>query len=232
MVVPPAADGTVGNRSSTLRIITAGFALVIVVCLGVLAVVHFTGGDILPGGATSDAEQAAQDDADVREKVMAQADQFVLRLNTYGPGYLDAQNQMPKYADSVREVITSKFAADFDKNLTFAEQTVSQSGYARTAELFATGVDSVDVDTAQVLVAGSIKGSYPDPKHPTKGRLQYAALPFRFQVTLIKTEGDWLVDDFKPITGDQEQSTPSAPPTVPPTTPSSRPSSPQSGDAP
>ena len=219
MVVPPAADGTVGNRSSTLRVITAGFALVIVVCLGVLVVVHLNGGDVLPGGGSSDAQQAAQDDVDVREKVMAQADQFVLRVNTYGPGYLDAQNQMPKYADSVREVITSKFAADFDKNLTLAEQTVSQSGYARTAELFATGVDTVDADTAQVLVAGSIKGSYPDPEHPRKGRLQYAPLPFRFAVTLVKTEGEWLIDDFKPITGAQDQGSPSTPPTTPATTP-------------
>ena len=32
---------------------------------------------------------------------MAQTQQFMLRLNTYGPDLLDAQGQMPKYRELV-----------------------------------------------------------------------------------------------------------------------------------
>ena len=57
------------------------------------------------------ASDAAQTD---REAVMSQAEQFVLRLNTYGPDQLDDQGHLTEYRDQVKEVITPKFAADFE----------------------------------------------------------------------------------------------------------------------
>ena len=45
-----------------------------------------------------------------REAVMAATEQFVLRLDTYGPT-ARRQGQMPAYRDRVSEVITPKFAA-------------------------------------------------------------------------------------------------------------------------
>ena len=62
-----------------------------------------------------------------RESVMAQAEQFMLRINTYGPDLLEGDT-MPKYRELVEEVITPKFAADFEKNAPLAEATVKQAG--------------------------------------------------------------------------------------------------------
>ncbi|WP_028653573.1 hypothetical protein [Nocardioides halotolerans] len=148
-----------------------------------------------------------------RETVMAQSEQFMLRINTYGPDLLDGDT-MPKYRELVEEVITAKFAADFEKNAPLAEATVKQAGLARTAEVFSTGVSAIDADSATALVAGSITQSY--PKSPgSDERVQTEPAPFRVQVTLVKVKGTWLIDDFKPLTGTDEAGG-GALPSVPP----------------
>ena len=140
-----------------------------------------------------------------RESVMAQAEQFMLRINTYGPDLLEGDT-MPKYRELVEEVITPKFAADFEKNAPLAEATVKQAGLARTAEVFSTGVSAIDSDSATALVAGSITQSY--PKSPgSDERVETEPAPFRVQVSLVKVKGTWLVDDFSPLTGTEESGT-------------------------
>ncbi|MDP2774074.1 MAG: hypothetical protein Q8O61_11020 [Nocardioides sp.] len=145
--------------------------------------------------------------AEEREEVMAQTRQFALRLHTYGPQYLDAQNEMPEYRELVSELMTPKFAADFEKNVTYAEQAVSQAGAGRTGEVFATGVSSLDSDSATVLVAGSFTSSYPNPDDAEQ-RIDADSLPYRYEVTVIKVGGEWLVDKFVPITGEEEEEQP------------------------
>jgi Mce-associated membrane protein len=135
-----------------------------------------------------------------RETVMAQAEQFMLRINTYGPDLLDDDGTMPKYRDLVEDVITAKFAADFEKNAPLAEATVKQAGLARTAKVFSTGVSAIDSDSATALVAGSLTQSYPKSPGSTD-RVETEPAPFRVQVSLVKVKGTWLVDDFTPLTG-------------------------------
>jgi hypothetical protein len=143
--------------------------------------------------------------AEERESAMAQSKQFVLRLHTYGPQYLDSDNKMPEYSELVSELMTPKFAADFEKNVTYAEQAVSQAGAGRAAEVYSTGVSSLDADSATVLVAGSFINSYPNP-NDAEQRIDTESLPFRYEVKVLKVDGEWLVDDFTPITGvEQEQ---------------------------
>lgn len=139
-----------------------------------------------------------------REEVMSQTKQFVLRLNTYGPQFLDADNKMPEYRDTVSELMTTKFAADFEKNAVYAEQAVAQAGAGRAAEVFATGVSNLDSDSATVLAAGSFTNSYPNPDDPEQ-RIDTDSLPFRYEVSLLKVDGKWLVDKFTPITDVEEQ---------------------------
>jgi hypothetical protein len=129
-----------------------------------------------------------------REEVMSQTDQFMLRMGTYGPDMLDKQGQMPEYRDRVKEVITPKFATSFEKQAGTAEQVVAQAGVSREAAILATGVESVDSDSATALVAGTFTDTY------QKGG-QQEPIPFRIEVTLVKTDGKWLVDDFSPVTG-------------------------------
>ena len=139
-----------------------------------------------------------------RESVMSTTEQFVLRLNTYGPDQLDAQGHLTDYKKKVSEVITPKFDSDFEgTGLPIAEQTVKQAGYARTAKVFGVGVESIDADSATAIVAAGLTGSYPDPKHP-KDAAKRVATPedvARWEVDLVKTGGHWLVDDYAPVTG-------------------------------
>ena len=143
---------------------------------------------------------------DERESVMAQAEQFMLRVNTYGPDQLEGET-MPEYRKLVEEVITPKFAADFEKNVPAAEQTVKQAGLARTSQVFSTGVSAIDADSATALVAGSFTNSYPKSAGSDE-RVETDPAPFRVQVSLVKIKGKWLVDDFTPLTGDTPGATP------------------------
>ncbi|WP_459975133.1 hypothetical protein [Nocardioides pyridinolyticus] len=140
-----------------------------------------------------------------RDAVMSQTRQFVLRLNTYGPDDLDEQKHLTAYQEQVDEVITPKFATDFESSgLPIAEQTVAQAGYSRSAEVFGVGVQHLDEDSAVVLVAAGLTGSYPDPKHPNDESKRIAAGEdvLRWEVDLVKTDGEWLVDDYAPVTGE------------------------------
>jgi hypothetical protein len=132
-----------------------------------------------------------------RESVMAQTDQFMLRMGTYGPELLDDKGQMPEYRSRVEAVITPKFATSFEKQAGTAEQLVAQAGVSRTADVFATGVSTIDSDSATALVAGTFTDSY------QKGGRQ-EPIPFRISVSLVKTDGKWLVDDFTPVTGEAQ----------------------------
>ncbi len=211
MAVSPAPDGTPGvtSRSTStrlLRLLVPALVLVIVGCVGSLV---FLAGSRSAEGASfgdrvtsvfeGDTSQARE-----REVAMSQAKQFVLRLNTYGPQLLDENNAMPDYRELVTEVITPKFATDFEENAALAEQTVAQAGVGRTGEVFSTGTSAIDGDSATVLVAGSFTNSYPNPQAPEE-RIDTDSLPFRFEVSLKKIDGEWLVDDFVPLTGEAEE---------------------------
>ena len=144
----------------------------------------------LLAGRRGDAEDLQRE----REAAMAQAGQFLLRMGTYGPDLLDEQGAMPEYRTRVKDVITPKFATSFDKQAGTAEQLVAQAGVAREADVHATGISAIDSDSATALVAGTFTDSY------AKGG-QQAPVPFRIEVSLVKTDGEWLVDNFSPVTG-------------------------------
>jgi len=135
-----------------------------------------------------------------RDAIMAQARQFALRLNTYGPDQLDSSGKMPDYQKQVEQVITAKYRTAFEKSgMPLAEATVSQLRVKRTAQVYATGVAAVRDDTATALVTGALTVSYPKKK----GSTEYVPTepePFRFEVKLVKTGGTWLVDNFTPVT--------------------------------
>lgn len=225
MAVPRTHDGSVGPRShpgsTVLPILTAVLAVVIVGCLGILGMRYAdTDGSFgdrvgeVFGGSGTKPQNPTADDPRTRELVMSQANQFIIRINSYGPPDLDEQNKMPGYVQRVSEVITPKLAVEFDKQVTFAEQSVAQAGLARTVQLYATGMSSLDTDLATVLVTGAISQSYPDPAK--EGRIEYEPLQFRYQVRLVKTENKWLVDDFEPIRGEVAgEPTPGVPTDVP-----------------
>lgn len=188
----PAEAGLTDDRSRTrLRLIlAAALALVSLVCAGILVWL------LVDGPGDSEAQ-------DQREQVMSLTDQFVKRLGDYGPDMLDESGQMPQYREQVTEVISDKFATDFEKQVKTVEQLVVQAGVERSAEVFATGVSTIDQDSARVLVAGAFHDTYtPATQGKQEPRtIEQEPLPFRFTVDLVKVEGEWKVDDFTPVAG-------------------------------
>lgn len=205
MVVPPApADPGLStpttsdaSRSPALRLVLAVVLLVVIVASAATAAALL----ISRGGSGSSETQSA------REEVMAQTEQFMLRMGSYGPDLLDDQGAMPDYREKVREVITPKFAASFDEQAGAAEQLVAQAGVERVPDVFATGVTSIDADSASTLVAGSFSDSYTVKDK----QIEQEPIPFRLQIKLVKVEGEWLVDDFDPVTGSDTPPEPGLP---------------------
>ncbi|NHA00696.1 J domain-containing protein [Nocardioides sp. W3-2-3] len=129
-----------------------------------------------------------------REQVLAAADTFATRFNTYGPDLLDQQGKMPKYAE-VGTLMTAKFRTVFDQNVVLAEKTVSETGIARVANVLGTGISQIDHDSATVLIGTTVDSSYPSPDDP-KERIDFAPQRFRYEISLVKVDGSWLVDDL------------------------------------
>lgn len=182
------------SHAGTVRLaVTGALVVVLLAALGTVVWLTATRGFEAIGIEGGAGEVQAE-----RETVMSQTRQFMLRANTYGPEQLDDSGQLTDYRALVEEVITPKLSSSFAKEVTAAEQIVAQTGAERTTEVFSTGVSTIDGDSATALVAGTFVTSYPDKQ----GELQPTEpVPFRVQVSLVKTEGEWLVDDFDPITG-------------------------------
>jgi Mce-associated membrane protein len=200
VAVPPAPDEDPGVTSSNPHEHPQSPALRLAL-LGVLVVALLASGGVLIW-LLADRTGEADDQQAQRETVMAQTEQFLLRMGTFGPDMLDDQNEMPEYRSQVKEVITPKFETSFDKQVVAAEQLVAQGQVSREAEVFATGVSVMDDDSASALIAGSFTDSFPQGKsgEPVAGE----PVPFRMEVDLVKTGGKWLVDDFTPVTGDDQ----------------------------
>ena len=177
-----------------------------VLVLVILASLGYLGGRVVGDGSGSgwgrvssafSGEDSLQGE---RDAAMSQARQFALRVNTYGPDLLDAKTgQMPTYRSRVEAVVTAKFRTDFENNgVPLAEASVSQTGLKRTTQVYSVGVAAIDSDTATVLVAGSFTNAYPKKK----GSTTYVAAspePYRFEVSMVRTGGKWLVDNFTPV---------------------------------
>lgn len=134
------------------------------------------------------------DPAADREEALAAASTFVQRFNTYGPDLLGGDNKMPEYA-AIGDLMTAKFAKVFESNVGYAEETVAETGIDRVGTVYGVGVASLDDDSAELLVAGVVEFSYPDPEDATQ-RIDFEPLRFRYQVSLVKLGGEWTVDDL------------------------------------
>ena len=204
MAIPPALDQDPGltsivpapSRSETEGADRPRSGTFRVALLGVLVVVLLASSGTLVwllAGRRGEADGVQAE----REQVMTQSEQFMLRVNTYGPDLLDSRGQMPKYRELVGQIITPKFKTSFDQGVAAAEQTVAKAGVGRTAKVFAVGVSTIDAHSATALVAGTFTNSYPKGQ----SRINDQPEPFRVKISLVKTGGKWLVDDFSPVTG-------------------------------
>jgi Mce-associated membrane protein len=187
----PAPEEPVAGRNGRFRIV-----LLVVLVLALLASAGVLVWLLAERRGEADGAQSE------RDAVLQQTEQFVLRLNTYGPDGLDAQGHLSDYQKQVAAVITPKFATDFEKDgLPIAEKVVAQAGYSRTVKVYGVGVESMDADSAKAIVAAGFTGSYPDPQHPKDASKRVASDPdvLRWEVDLVRSDGEWLVDDYAPV---------------------------------
>ena len=228
---------------SRRRAILAVLFLVIVACLGTVAVIVLTKGT---GESLGDRLSSLQDDtvpgtgvSDDREQLLTLSRDFATRFNTYDESMLDSQGHLPDYA-AVEDLMTPKFGGVFADNVGYAEQTVSQLGVASAGTVYAVGVASQDADSAEVLVAGTIELSYPVPEGNGAGqgddqtqedpageddRLSTGPQRFRYQLSLVKVDGTWLVDDVDDV---DDGLPPFSQPSIPETEPGQAPTAPPS----
>jgi hypothetical protein len=204
----PAPEGPPGQRGP-LWILIALFAVVLGCLLASLVALGRAGWSV------DDLVDGQPNPQTQRDQVMAVARSFVTTFSTYGPDDLDEQNKMPGYVERVEKLLTPKFATTFEQNVTFAEQTVAQQQVTRVGQVYAVAVSTLEDDSARVMVAGTDQASVPDPKKPGE-LLPYGEGAFRYEVDLIRTDGEWLVDNFGNV-GTLDGVPPEAVPTAPPT---------------
>lgn len=241
MAVPPASDvGSVtreqtepaaGTSVAVAVAASRGFRLgllvvLVLVLVGSLAWTGYLVATRTSGASGGVAERVGSvltgDDAIAaeRERVMDVASQFLLRVNSYGPDDLAEDGTMPDYRERVGELITPAFRTDFESQVGTAEQTVSQAQLGRAAEVYGVGVSTMDADSATALVAGAFTNSYPGNGRQADERIESEPAPFRVRVSLVKVSGEWLVDDFAPVTGSGVSLDPSEAPGGDPSAPS------------
>lgn len=168
---------------SRLRLILAGALVVALVASVVWLVVGLTS----RGG---DAEGSRQD---ARDAVMLRSREYVKEAWNYGRADLDDQDTLSGYRDRVLPLITTSFATDFEKTLPLVEQLIAQEGFARTTTVDHLGVESLDPDSAVVIVNGQIS--------ETQGERQLQPTPYFWKLDLDKVEGTWRVADLSGFEG-------------------------------
>lgn len=156
--------------------------VVMVAVLAALVVLGLTAA--LVGWWVAKEPGAAAARLDQRGEVTRVAEQFTVRVNNYEADSVD------EYKASVGELLSTKFRGGFDEAMEEIVGRVQEAEMESRGEVLASGVASLDDDSARVLVAAdaSVTTVYDERQRH-----------FRWEVSLVKVDGEWLVDDFTPV---------------------------------
>jgi len=119
-----------------------------------------------------------------RHQVVAVAEQFCLRMDAVDGSDVDG------YKKKVSALLTTKQKAKFDSSFAQFEKLGISKDLKGTGTILASGVSDMDSDSATVLVAHD--STLKDSSGTTDRH-------YRWTVALRKVHGDWLVDDFTPV---------------------------------
>jgi hypothetical protein len=135
-----------------------------------------------PFSLTNSGRPIASDDE--RHQVVAVAEQFCLRMDGVDASDVDG------YVKRVSELLTTKQKAKFTSEFDQFQKLGLDKGLKGTGTILASGLADVDPDSATVLVAhdSTVKASTGTTERH-----------YRWTVSLRKVHGDWLVDDFTPV---------------------------------
>jgi Mce-associated membrane protein len=127
---------------------------------------------------------AARADEQARADVVRAAERFTVQVNNYGASSIDG------YQSSITPMLSPKFKGEFDKAMQDIVASVKQAKMSSKGQVLTSAVASVDPDSAQVLVVADAN---------VKTVFDTRARHFRWEVSLVKLDGRWLVDNFTPV---------------------------------
>lgn len=125
---------------------------------------------------------------DERERERARAanvaSQFALRMDNVDGSKFDA------YAKGVNELLTTKAKSKNAKVFEAVAQSYEAAKVKGTGKVLLTAVGDADEDSATVLVVHDADVT------STQGDVERH---YRWSVEVVKVNGEWLVDDFRPV---------------------------------
>jgi hypothetical protein len=170
-----------GERRSHPRIATL---------LAVLCLLALVGGAVAGVVMRNKSSEVRAGDTDRAEVVQA-AQRFTVTWNTIDPK--DPQG----YVDSVAPLLSTKFRKEFTDTKQDVIGGITQLGLSSRGKVLndedgipLVGIADIDSDSATVLVVSDsqrVSGGQPVVRH------------WRWELTMVRTSGDWLVDDLKAV---------------------------------
>lgn len=121
---------------------------------------------------------------DSRRDVARVAERFTVQVNNYDSDSVD------DYKSSVAAMLSTKFGDEFDTAMEDIVKSVQEAKMDSEGSVLASGVASLDQDSARVLVVADA-----DVKTVFGARQRH----FRWEVSLVEVDGEWLIDDFTPV---------------------------------
>lgn len=127
---------------------------------------------------------SVEDELDARADVVRAAEQFTVAVNNYDSASVD------DYKAGVTDLLSTKFRAEFESAMEDIVAQVQEAQMSSEGEVLASGVGTIDDDSARVLVVSdaTVKTVFDERQRH-----------FRWEVSLVKVDGEWLVDDFTPV---------------------------------
>jgi Mce-associated membrane protein len=168
----PVADP---DRTRLRRTLAVVFAVVAALALILLVV------EVVALRPRADEADARQDD---RSAAVRAAERFTVQVNNYDVASID------DYQSSITPLLSPKFKGEFEKAMSDIVTSVKQSKMTSEGRVLTSGVSSLDPDSAQVLVVSDAS---------VKTVFDRRARHFRWEVSLVKIDDRWLVDNFTPV---------------------------------
>jgi hypothetical protein len=128
--------------------------------------------------------RSAEAELDARADVVRVAEQFTVAVNNYDSSSVD------DYKSTVTALLSTKFRAEFEKAMEDIVAQVQQAEMESDGKVLASGVATIDDDSARVLVVSDAN---------VKTVFDERERHFRWEISLVKVNGKWLVDDFTPV---------------------------------
>ena len=91
---------------------------------------------------------------------------------------------------TITPMLSPKFKGEFEKAQQDILPSIEQAKVESKGQVLTSAVASVDPDSAQVLVVADAQ---------VKSVFDTRARHFRWEISLVKLDGKWLVDDFSPV---------------------------------